>query len=336
MSWISRMPDLRRRLAGPSPNSTAPSKGSPIRPAGAPTCGISRTLTGCAIGSRRSRPATIVCWSSVPSPISTPVARPLLAACPRGIIHGDLNDENVLVAGAAVAGLIDFGDALENPLVCDLAIAVAYLTLGSSDPLTLGAAIVAGYESVRRLQPAERDALGALVRARLAVSVVVAAGRRAAGEDRPSLFVSERAAWAGLRLLDTIPADERTLRLFPGEPGMHTADDAQTESLLAARKKLIGGGLSLSYQRPLHFVKGRAQYLFDPHGEAHLDLVNNVCHVGHCHPRVVAAARHQMGELNTNSRYLYHELTGYAERLAALLPEPLSVCYIVNSGSEAE
>ena len=52
-------------------------------------------------------------------------------------------------------------------------------------------------------------------------------------------------------------------------------------------------------------------------------------------PHVVRAAQRQMAVLNTNTRYLYDQLTDYAQRLAAMLPEPLSVCFFVNSGSEA-
>src|SRR4029078_2272376 len=66
-----------------------------------------------------------------------------------------------------------------------------------------------------------------------------------------------------------------------------------------------------------------------------LDLVNNVAHVGHCHPRVVAAGTRQMAELNTNTRYLHGSVIDYARRLAAPLPDPLHVCFFVNSGSEA-
>ena len=36
-----------------------------------------------------------------------------------------------------------------------------------------------------------------------------------------------------------------------------------TEALLAARRRLIGPGLSLSYRQPLHIVRGMMQYLFD-------------------------------------------------------------------------
>jgi 4-aminobutyrate aminotransferase-like enzyme len=57
--------------------------------------------------------------------------------------------------------------------------------------------------------------------------------------------------------------------------------------------------------------------------------------VGHCHPEVVRVATEQMAQLNTNTRYLHESLERFAEGLIATLPEPLRVCYFVNSGSEA-
>ena len=47
------------------------------------------------------------------------------------------------------------------------------------------------------------------------------------------------------------------------------------------------------------------------------------------------AAQEQLALLNTNTRYLHDTILRYAERLTRLLPEPLRVCYFVNSGSEA-
>jgi 4-aminobutyrate aminotransferase-like enzyme len=108
-----------------------------------------------------------------------------------------------------------------------------------------------------------------------------------------------------------------------------------TEALLAARRRLIGPGLSLSYRQPLHIVRGMMQYLFDYTGRRYLDAYNNVPHVGHCHPEVVRAATQQMALLNTNTRYLHANLERFAEDLTATLPGPLKVCYFVNSGSEA-
>ncbi len=106
-------------------------------------------------------------------------------------------------------------------------------------------------------------------------------------------------------------------------------------ALLQARRTRLGPSLSVSYRRPLTIVRGWKQHLYDDLGLAYLDGVNNVPHVGHSHPRVVAAARAQMAVLNTNTRYLHPTILEYAERLTATLPEPLRVCYFVNSGSEA-
>jgi 4-aminobutyrate aminotransferase-like enzyme len=82
-------------------------------------------------------------------------------------------------------------------------------------------------------------------------------------------------------------------------------------------------------------VRGSMQYLYDEEGRQYLDAYNNVAHVGHCHPKVVAAGQRQMELLNTNTRYLSDLILEYAERLTATLPETLTVCFFVNSGSEA-
>jgi 4-aminobutyrate aminotransferase-like enzyme len=105
--------------------------------------------------------------------------------------------------------------------------------------------------------------------------------------------------------------------------------------ILAARRQHLGPSLSISYRTPLHIARGEGAYLYDANGRAYLDCVNNVAHVGHAHPRVVEAGIAQMRILNTNTRYLHENVVRYAERLTALLPEHLEVCYFVNSGSEA-
>jgi 4-aminobutyrate aminotransferase-like enzyme len=108
-----------------------------------------------------------------------------------------------------------------------------------------------------------------------------------------------------------------------------------TQALLAARRRLIGPNVSLSYRSPLHIVRGTMQYLFDAAGRRYLDGYNNVPHVGHCHPEVALAATEQLALLNTNTRYLHENLERFAASLTATLPAPLSVCFFVNSGSEA-
>lgn len=107
------------------------------------------------------------------------------------------------------------------------------------------------------------------------------------------------------------------------------------KDLIDARKRLLGGNLSIAYDDPIKIVRGSMQYLYDEDGREYLDAYNNVAHVGHCHPKVVDAGIRQMQMLNTNTRYLHDTIVTYAERLTATLPDPLNVCYFVNSGSEA-
>ena len=60
----------------------------------------------------------------------------------------------------------------------------------------------------------------------------------------------------------------------------------------------------------------RASGCTTPDGKRYLDAYNNVPHVGHCHPRVVAALHRQAGTLNTHTRYLDENVVAYAERLS--------------------
>src|SRR6266700_2717999 len=148
------------------------------------------------------------------------------------------------------------------------------------------------------------------------------------GADFPGVaYASQRGVWTALspdpNLLLEIPADR-----FP-------AKEPDFSETLAARRALLGKNLSISYEPPLKIVRGWMQYLYDDTGRAYLDVYNNVPLVGHSHPRVVKAVQEQLALLNTNTRYLHDNVNRYAERLTRLLPEPLRVCYFVNSGSEA-
>ncbi len=152
---------------------------------------------------------------------------------------------------------------------------------------------------------------------------------------------SQRSLWLTLspdpNLILGIPELRRGEREQGRGAGGRRADEREFEpgELLEARRRLLGPNLSVSYRRPLKIVRGWMAHLFDELGQPYLDLVNNVAHVGHGHPRVVEAIQRQCAVLNTNTRYLHDLLVRYAERLTATLPEPLSVCYFVCSGSEA-
>lgn len=108
------------------------------------------------------------------------------------------------------------------------------------------------------------------------------------------------------------------------------------QDTLALRRKHIGPSCKVFFAAdPIKIVRAQRQYMFDEKGEQYLDCINNVAHVGHCHPEVVKAALKQMEVLNTNSRFLHDNIVEYAKRLSTTLPEKLSVCYFTNSGSEA-
>lgn len=102
------------------------------------------------------------------------------------------------------------------------------------------------------------------------------------------------------------------------------------------RNKYIGKSCQLFYKTdPLKIVRGQGQYMYDEEGSRYLDCINNVAHVGHCHPKVVEAGSRQIATLSTNNRFLHDELVKCAEMLTSKMPGNLSVCYFVNSGSEA-
>lgn len=145
-------------------------------------------------------------------------ALPHLAKLPKALIHGDLNDENLLVTGDEVTGLLDFGDCLHNPQVCELAIALAYLLFDEATPLEAGAEIVAGYREHRTLLPEEIEALFPLICGRLATSVAIAAERRTLDPTRTAWFVTEEPAWRAL---------ERYLAIEPA-PATETLAGAKT------------------------------------------------------------------------------------------------------------
>ncbi|MGH9843338.1 MAG: aminotransferase class III-fold pyridoxal phosphate-dependent enzyme [Blastocatellia bacterium] len=140
-------------------------------------------------------------------------------------------------------------------------------------------------------------------------------------------YASQREVWKSLspdpNLILGIPADR-----FP------TPLPTKSETL-AARRRHIGGNLSISYREPLKIVRGWRQYLYDETGRAYLDVYNNVPLVGHSHPRVVRAAQQQLALLNTNTRYLHDNITRYAEVLTSRMPRSLQVCFFLNSASEA-
>lgn len=108
-----------------------------------------------------------------------------------------------------------------------------------------------------------------------------------------------------------------------------------TQSLLQRRFRVMGPNSPLFYDKPLHLVRGEGVWVFDADGNRYLDAYNNVPHVGHSHPHVVAALGRQAAILNTHTRYLDENIVSYAERLTALFDPTLSMTAFCCTGSEA-
>ena len=263
---------------------------------------------------------------------------PLVSQLPQGVIHNDANDYNLLIDNIDqplhISGLIDFGDMVYSHVINELAICCAYALMGQENPLETLKVIVAGYHQQRKLSDIELEVLFSLIALRLCTSVCNSALAIKEQPDNEYLLVSVKPAWQLLTQLKALNPFSVLCQLrlacqLPIDNG------ASKESIINFRQKHLGKTLSLSYQQPLKIVRGQGAYLFDEQGSPYLDMVNNVCHVGHCHPKVVAAGQAQLAKLNTNTRYLHDNIVNYAEKLLATMPDELSVCMFVNSGSEA-
>lgn len=498
---------------------------------------------------------------------------PTLVKLPHAAIHNDVNDYNILVSfggdqTATVSGLIDFGDMVHCPRVCDLAIAGAYIVLDQKNPVKALSSLVAGYHSSYPLTEEELALVFPLVLTRLAVSVVNSTMMAREKPDDPYVVISQAPAWRFLDQVSHIDADEVTARLriacdfpatqdaeriaswitshkgqfapvlgkdlskveaaplsiagstMPGNPLHLTEDEAihitgkvapdrwelglyaeprliytgevfslgkyeagdrrtvhigvdifapagtqvsapldgvvcsvtdnpdrfdyggvvilehstpdgdrfqtlyghlnpdvtnslsigetvpagETFALLGSpegnggwrphlhfqlcvmlskkddiwvgvadaddlayfcaihpnpasllnldtgvtaykplpaaeiaesREKHFTANLKLSYRRPCLFLRGWKHYLIDEMGRRYLDAYNNVPHVGHAHPRLQALAYEQLGRLNSNTRYLHPAQIALVDKLLSKVPDRYSVCFFVNSGSEA-
>ncbi len=106
---------------------------------------------------------------------------------------------------------------------------------------------------------------------------------------------------------------------------------------LAELQKLERERVIPSYARlPVEFVRGEGSRLWDSEGIEYLDFLCgiSVTSLGHCHPRVVAAVREQVGVLMHTSNLFYTEpAMRLAERLAS--SSLGGKVYFCNSGAEA-
>jgi len=85
--------------------------------------------------------------------------------------------------------------------------------------------------------------------------------------------------------------------------------------------------------------RGEGAYIFDVNGDRYLDFTSGigVANTGHCHPRVVEAAREQVGKIvHAQVNILYHRpLFRLVDALREVVPPSLDAFFFSNSGAEA-
>jgi 4-aminobutyrate aminotransferase-like enzyme len=118
-------------------------------------------------------------------------------------------------------------------------------------------------------------------------------------------------------------------------PGASDLVSPEEQALIARREKLLGPAYRLFYEEPVHLVRGEGVWLYDPEGNAYLDVYNNVASLGHSQPDVVEAVSRQWATLNTHTRYLHETILDYSEKLLATFPDHLRHVMFTCTGSEA-
>jgi 4-aminobutyrate aminotransferase-like enzyme/Ser/Thr protein kinase RdoA (MazF antagonist) len=261
---------------------------------------------------------------------------PALRSLRSQAIHGDCHAHNVLVEATsrAVSGILDFGDMVHAPRVLEPAVAMSELLAEERVSLEILPVLLAGYSRRTPLEPAELELLYDLILARHSATLLVHAWRTR--HDAEGARVLEGSIAQTARSLARLEEAGREALTERWARAVRDGEEPAHEPVpLTRRHRFLGAGAELFYERPLHIVRGSGVWLYDAQGLAYLDVYNNVPHVGHAHPAIVAAIQKQTALLATHTRYLHARILEYAERLTATLPAHLDACMFVNSGSEA-
>lgn len=252
----------------------------------------------------------------------------------KSIIQADANEWNTLAQNGKVTGLIDFGDIAYSWLINELAIAISYALFGKENLVEAACQIIKTYHQQLPLEEKELEVLYYLIAIRAVVSVCNSTHQATLKPDNEYITISQKPAWDFLEKWITVNPifAENEFRKICGFPNKTFTN---VNTLLENRNKVLSESLSVSYKTPIHFEKAALQYMYATDGNTYLDAYNNIKHVGHCHPKIVNAIQRQAAKMNTNTRYIYENLTDYSAQLLKHFPEKLNKIFFVNSGSAA-
>ncbi|KAI1285316.1 Hydroxylysine kinase [Halotydeus destructor] len=134
---------------------------------------------------------------------------------PSSLIHGDFNEQNILVKENSagdydVCGVLDFNDVHKAPQIFDLAMFCAYCMFESKvlDPILAPKYAVQGYERVRSLNEQEKQALPFCVAARMAQSLTLGAYSHKSDPGNEYLLTTAKTGWSLLSNLRKHTSEE--------------------------------------------------------------------------------------------------------------------------------
>jgi len=97
---------------------------------------------------------------------------PRIAGLRRQVIHNDLSPSNLVVGEGETLSVVDFGDMILAPIVCELAVAASY-QITPEDPLSDLARVADAFDAEFPLTDEERELLPDFVLARLAGRILI-------------------------------------------------------------------------------------------------------------------------------------------------------------------
>lgn len=134
-----------------------------------------------------------------------------------GIIHGDVNEQNILVKPKAndpnqyeITSVIDFGDTQKNPLVFELAVTIMYMMLKPSEVHAnqTGGHVIGGYIKYRNIPDIEMDLLRTCIGARFAQSLILGAYSYQQDPGNEYLLSSAKTGWKAVEEFWRYPKEQ--------------------------------------------------------------------------------------------------------------------------------
>ena len=112
------------------------------------------------------------------------------------------------------------------------------------------------------------------------------------------------------------------------------------DEILEIRKKHFLPSTALYYQKPLHLVRAKGQYVYDEAGREYLDAIGGIVCIsaGHNHPKIKERLSRMLQEdeiQHTSTLYLNRHAAELTRELMKEAPAGINRVFFTNSGSEA-